>query len=98
MQLSCDARQRVDLGDRCAVTTLAEVAARAGVSAATVSHVLNGTKGVGPGTRARVEAAIEEISYQPNQVARALATASPRTIGLAISILSNTYFAEFAHA
>lgn len=89
---------RAILAIRYAVPTMAEVAARAGVATSTVSHVLNGTKGVGPATRARVEAAIAEISYQPNQVARALATANTRTIGLAISILSNTYFGEFAHA
>ncbi|WP_202886196.1 LacI family DNA-binding transcriptional regulator [Kribbella sandramycini] len=50
-----------------------EVAERAGVSIATVSFVLNGTKPVSPATRARIEAAMAELGYRRNVVARALA-------------------------
>jgi LacI family transcriptional regulator len=81
------------------VATMAEVAVIAGVSISTVSHVLNRTRFVHPGTRARVEDAIRALSYRPNQVARSLATSNSRTVGLAISMLGrDTYFAELAHA
>lgn len=81
------------------MATMAEVAALAGVSTATVSHVLNGTRAVQATTRAKVERAIQDTGYRPNQVARSLATASTRTVGLAMSMLGrDSYFAEIAHA
>lgn len=52
--------------------TIADVAARAGVSAGTVSHVLNGTALVRPATRARVEEAIRELGYRRSVVAPSL--------------------------
>ncbi|WP_375424511.1 LacI family DNA-binding transcriptional regulator [uncultured Friedmanniella sp.] len=81
------------------MATMAEVAALAGVSTSTVSHVLNRTRAVDPRTRARVEQAIRATGYRPNHVARSLATSSSRTIGLAMSMLGrDNYFAEFAHS
>lgn len=81
------------------MATMAQVAALAGVSTSTVSHVLNQTRAVDPRTRARVENAIRATGYRPNHVARSLATSSSRTIGLAMSMLGrDSYFAEFAHA
>ena len=81
------------------MATMADVAALAGVSTSTVSHVLNRTRAVDPGTRARVEQAIRTTGYRPNHVARSLATSSTRTVGLAMSMLGrDTYFAEFAQA
>ncbi len=81
------------------MATMADVAALAGVSTSTVSHVLNRTRAVDPRTRARVENAIHATGYRPNHVARSLATSSSRTIGLAMSMLGrDNYFAEFAHA
>lgn len=78
---------------------MADVAALAGVSTSTVSHVLNRTRAVDPRTRARVENAVRLTGYRPNHVARSLATSSSRTIGLAMSMLGrDNYFAEFAHA
>src|SRR5450759_4780138 len=50
--------------------TMADVAARAGVSPATVSRVLNGRSSVAPEIRAKVSAAVEELSYRPNRLAR----------------------------
>jgi sugar/nucleoside kinase (ribokinase family) len=52
--------------------TIADVAAKAGVSAGTVSHVLNGTALVRPATRARVEEAIRELGYRRSVVAPSL--------------------------
>jgi len=51
---------------------LLDVAAKAGVSIKTVSNVVNGTSHVAPATRARVEAAIQELDFTPNPLARAL--------------------------
>lgn len=47
------------------MVTIREVARESGVSAATVSHVLNGTRRVEPETAARVRAAIEKLGYRP---------------------------------
>lgn len=81
------------------MATMADVAALAGVSISTVSHVLNRTRSVEASTRARVEGAIQATGYRPNHVARSLATSSSRTIGMAMSMLGrDTYFSQFAHA
>ena len=62
---------------------MVDVAAAAGVSSQTVSRVVNGSGAVTPETRARVEAAMRQLSYQPNRAARALATGRFGTIGIA---------------
>jgi LacI family transcriptional regulator len=69
-----------------------DVAQRAGVSIATVSHVVNGTRFVSDETRQKVLDAIEALNYRPNAVARGLATNSTRKIGLVISEISNPFF------
>ena len=74
--------------------TLADVAARAGVSLMTVSRVVNERPGVGDETRERVRRAIEALGYRPNIVARGLKAASSRTIGLMIPDVTNPYFPE----
>ncbi|GAA5147803.1 LacI family DNA-binding transcriptional regulator [Pseudonocardia eucalypti] len=83
---------------RCPIATMADVARLAGVSVATVSHVLNGTRVVRPRTRDLVLAAVQEANYTPNTVARSLATARTTTIGLAISAISNPYFGDLLRA
>ncbi len=60
--------------------TIRDVAAHAGVSYQTVSRVINGEPGVAPATRTRVEKAIAELGYQPNAIARSMATGSTRTL------------------
>ncbi|MEV7981057.1 LacI family DNA-binding transcriptional regulator [Streptomyces sp. NPDC086519] len=74
--------------------TMADVARSAGVSVATVSHVLNGTRPVLPHTRQAVLDAVEELGYTPNTLARSLVTSRTRSIGLAVSAISNPYFTE----
>ncbi|MFF0970607.1 LacI family DNA-binding transcriptional regulator [Streptomyces sp. NPDC003703] len=74
--------------------TMADVARNAGVSVATVSHVLNGTRPVLPHTRQAVLDAVEQLGYTPNGLARSLVTARTRSIGLAVSAISNPYFTE----
>ena len=74
--------------------TMADVARSAGVSVATVSHVLNDTRPVLPHTRQAVLDAVEELGYTPNTLARSLVTSRTRSIGLAVSAISNPYFTE----
>ncbi|MFK4104870.1 LacI family DNA-binding transcriptional regulator [Streptomyces sp. NPDC019531] len=74
--------------------TMADVARSAGVSVATVSHVLNGTRPVLPRTRQAVLDAVDELGYTPNTLARSLVTSRTRSIGLAVSAISNPYFTE----
>lgn len=65
--------------------TIHAVAAKAGVSTATVSKVINRiTVGVGEQTRQRVEAAIRQLGYRPNRIGRGLRTLRRSTIGMAI--------------
>ncbi|MEZ4767967.1 MAG: LacI family DNA-binding transcriptional regulator [Caldilineales bacterium] len=60
--------------------TIRDVAARAGVSYQTVSRVINGSDGVRPATRVRVEAAIDELGFRPNAIAQFMATGSTHTL------------------
>ena len=61
---------------------IADVAERAGVSAMTVSRVLNGFPGVADGTRTRVEQAVADLGYRANVAARTLAGGRSRTLGV----------------
>ncbi|MET8581724.1 LacI family DNA-binding transcriptional regulator [Streptomyces collinus] len=74
--------------------TMADVARSAGVSVATVSHVLNGTRPVLPHTRQAVLDAVDALGYTPNSLARSLVTSRTRSIGLAVSAISNPFFTE----
>lgn len=65
--------------------TLESVAARAGVSRATVSRVVNGSAVVSPQVRHAVEAAIAELGYRPNHAARSLATRQTGSVALIVS-------------
>ena len=75
------------------MATIKDVAKKAGVSVATVSYVINGTRNVAPETAARVRAAMEELSYHPNAVAQSLRTRTTHVIGAVISDISNPFFA-----
>lgn len=72
--------------------TMKDVAQRARVSVSTVSHVLNGTRKVSEGTRGDVLAAVEELSYRPNLLAKGLKTRRTYTIGLLIPDIQNSFF------
>jgi DNA-binding LacI/PurR family transcriptional regulator len=76
----------IDLARR---VSMADVAARAGVSGQTVSRVVNASPRVDPATRARVEAAMAELGYRPHRAARALRTGRTQTIGLMVSTLAS---------
>lgn len=74
--------------------TLDDVAAIAGVSAKTVSRVVNRNANVSAATRERIEAAIRETGYRVNQAARSLAASRSFLIGAFMPHLSSFYFAE----
>ena len=63
---------------------IGEIARRAGVSRSTVSYALSGRRPVGPETKQRIQAVIDEIGYRPNAAARALKEGRTRTLGLVI--------------
>ena len=75
------------------------MARRAGTSPAVVSYVINnGPRPVAAATRARVEAAMTELGYRPNLVARALRSARSNTIGLIVPDSTEPFFTELTHA
>jgi DNA-binding LacI/PurR family transcriptional regulator len=65
--------------------TIADVAARAGVSSAAVSFAINGRPGVGEATRRRILEAADELGWHPSAHARALTEARARAIGLVLA-------------
>ena len=79
-----------------AVTTMREVAAIAGVSAKTVSRVFNDEPHVTPETRARVEAALQQLNYVPNAVATTFRKGRSPVIGIAVPDLVDPFFAAIA--
>lgn len=74
------------------VVTIKEVAKHAGVSVATVSRALNKNGYVSETARKKVEAAISELNYYPNEVARSLYQKTSKMIGLLLPDISNPYF------
>lgn len=64
--------------------TSRDVGRLAGVSQSTVSYVMSGRRPISPTTRARVQAAIDELTYQPHAGARALASRRTQLIGLVV--------------
>lgn len=76
--------------------TMADVGARAGVTARTVSNVLSGHTAVRPETRERVLRAVDELGYRLNTSARSLRTGRTGTITLAIPDLGIDYFTDLA--
>lgn len=72
--------------------TMREIAARAGVSVGTVSHVINGTAGVREPLRERVLAAIANLGYQPSQLGRALRRNQTAMLGMIIPDVTNPFF------
>ncbi|GBQ02537.1 LacI family DNA-binding transcriptional regulator [Streptomyces spongiicola] len=80
------------------MASIKDVAAEAGVSAATVSRVLNDHPSVSADARTRVLAAVATLGYRPNAVARSLRTDQTHTLGLVISDVLNPYFTELARS
>jgi LacI family transcriptional regulator len=78
------------------MTTLMDVAERAGVSKSTVSNVIRGTAMVAEETRLRVERAIAETGYHPNAIARSLKARTSSAIGIVVPDLTNPFYAQLA--
>lgn len=77
--------------------TMRDVAIRAGVGLGTVSRVVNGGQSVRAGTAERVRAAIEELGFQRNEIARALRPGmKSRTLALLLGDLTNPFYATLA--
>lgn len=76
------------------MVTIKDVARKAQVSIATVSHVLSGSGRVSTETRARVRRIAAELGYRPNLVARSLKSRRTHTIGMVISDITNPFFPE----
>jgi LacI family transcriptional regulator, gluconate utilization system Gnt-I transcriptional repressor len=74
--------------------TLSAVAKLAGVSSITVSRVVRLPNLVKPRTRDRVEAAMRELGYVPNQVAGSLASARTSSVGVLVPTIANSIFAD----
>ena len=69
-----------------------------GVSTATVSAVVNGALWVSPGTRTRVQRAVDEMGYRPNQFARGLKTQRGYAVGVIVSDLTNPFFTDIVRS
>lgn len=75
-------------------STIADVAARAGVSTATVSRVLAGLGRASPATRDRVLEAARDLDYRPSGIARSLKRRQTRTLGLIVTDIENPFFPQ----
>ena len=78
--------------------TITDVAREAGVSASTVSHVINETRFVSDQVKQRVHAAMEALNYQPNVIARSLRTRETLTVGVVVSDVTNPFFTSIVRA
>jgi len=79
-------------------STIHDVAARAGVSIATVSRVLSGKPTVGPDYQERVFAAVAAVGYRPSRVARSLRLRSTHSLGLIVTDILNPFFPELVRS
>jgi LacI family transcriptional regulator len=75
---------------------LKDIARDLGVSVVTVSKVLRGNTDISEATRRRVLKRMKELNYQPNMMARGLASGCTYTVGLVVPDLVHPFFAEFA--
>jgi LacI family fructose operon transcriptional repressor len=80
------------------MTRIKDVAEKAGVSTASVSRVLTGKEHVSQEMRERVMAAVEELDYQPNLVARSLRSRQSSTVALLVSDIRNPFFTDVSRA
>jgi LacI family transcriptional regulator len=78
------------------VSTIADVARRAGVSTMTVSRVINSSGYASQDVRVRVEQAVAELGYVPNALARSLHVKNTHTLALVLTDISNPFFTTVA--
>lgn len=80
------------------MATINDVAEKAGVSVTTVSRVLNNRGYISERTRQKVYQVMEEINYQPNEIARSLLRKRSNVLGLIVPSVSHPFFGEFTNA
>lgn len=78
------------------MVTIYDIAAQAGVSAMTVSRVINNTGRISEKTRSKVKRVMEELHYVPNQMARGLVLQHTRLIFLLIADITNPFYTTLA--
>src|SRR4029077_21155112 len=81
-----------------AMITLKDIAKVTGVSAQTVSCVVNNTGSVSDEVRERIRRIADEMGYFPNKSAKAMRTGRSQTLGLVISDMSNPFYPELAQS
>ncbi|GLS85220.1 LacI family transcriptional regulator [Cypionkella aquatica] len=79
------------------MSSIRDIAARAGASVATVSRVINHSGYVAAATRARVERAIAELDYTPNAGARRMRSGASWMVGVVLPALDVPFFGIMAH-
>jgi LacI family transcriptional regulator len=79
-------------GGRRKIPTIREIAAKTGLSIATVSYVFSGARNVPEKTAARVRSAAENLGYIPNRIARSLRAPNSRIIGILVPDIRNPFF------
>lgn len=78
------------------MVTIYDIAAKAGVSAMTVSRVINNTGKISEKTKARVRKVMEELGYVPNQMARSLVLQTSNLLFLLIADITNPFYTTLA--
>ena len=78
------------------MASIRDVAKRANVAACTVSRVLNGTANVTPETRRKIEQAMEELDYVPNELARGMFLQKSGIIAMLVPSIKHPFFASLA--
>lgn len=78
------------------MVTRKEVARLAGVSEATVSHVINKSKAVSPELTERVQCVVRDTKYRPNRIAQSLVTKVGKHVAIIVEDIKNTYYSEIA--
>ena len=79
------------------MATMKDVAKLAGVGLGTVSRVINKNESVKESTRLKVEKAIKELNYTPNEIARTLKISQSKTIALILPTIWHPFFSELAY-
>lgn len=78
--------------------TIKDIAREAGVSYASVSRALSGSRGVSVKTAQRILAVAKKLNYLPNGIARNLVNQRSKTLGLILPDISNPFFSDIALA
>lgn len=77
--------------------TIYDIAKKAGVSASTVSRVVNNKPGIKPETRQKIQELLEQYSYTPNETARGLVNRSSKMIGILITDIRYAHYMDIAY-